>query len=203
VRKLAENTIKASSEISKVMDGLRIEVTRMLEDASGMKEMADASKTSVTNLEQQFVTFAESAKESLIKISYVHDVSFASLTKMDHFIYKQNAYLALDHGVNSDEANAAKETETECGLGRWSDENKVEGDLRHLQSFSRLAEPHARLHQKMQEALVFLAEDWPSHPDIQEKMYQAFVEAEQASDQLVDLLDQLVQEKHGQISKKI
>lgn len=200
VRKLAENTIKASSEIDDVMSQLRLDATRMLDDSHAMKGMADNSRGSVGELEQRFQSFAEAAHSSLTRIGYVHDLSFASLAKIDHLIYKQNAYLSRYLGPNSAEAKAVAVDEHQCRFGRWFDEGGEAEGLRQSRSFSQLAAPHAQVHQKMQAATELFTADWVRNPATQQKIYDAFAAAEKASDDVGHLLDQMVREKHGALA---
>lgn len=201
VRKLAENTIKASATIDQVMSTIRNDVVGMLADAKEMKSLADASKHSVDYLEGQFDAFASSARESLQRISYVHDVSFTSLAKVDHFVYKQNAYLAPDRGSNSEEARAIAVDEHNCRFGKWFDGSEVKAEgLRSTAAFSRLARPHAALHGSMKEALALMMGDWQTRSDVQEKVLSAFETAEQASDEILAQLDGMVIERHGNLA---
>ncbi len=197
VRKLAENTIRASAEIGSVMGTLQKDAETMMVDATEMKQMADASRGSVGDLEVRFSAFAASARESLQRISFVHDVSFTSLAKVDHFVYKQNAYLSLERGATSDEARAVSVSDSECRFGRWMNDNQAASALREQPSYRKLATPHAAVHQNMQAALARLGEGWEHSPDIQEAMYAAFERGEAASDEIMALLDRLVRERHG------
>jgi len=197
VRKLAENTIKASAEIGNVMGSLQRDASSMMDDATEMKTMADASKESVTVLEERFVAFAVSARESLKRINFVHDISFTSLVKVDHFIYKQNAYLALDRGAGSDEARAVAVSENECRFGKWMNDSDRSASLRTQPSYARLTQPHTAVHRNMQKALAELGGTWETSAAMQEEMYAAFIEAEKASEEIMAMLDRVVQEKHG------
>ncbi|RTL55577.1 MAG: chemotaxis protein [Rhodocyclaceae bacterium] len=196
VRKLAENTIKASAEIGGVMGSLNQDAQQMLDDARQMKTLADASRDSVAELEQRFTTFADSARESLVRIGYVHDISFTSLAKVDHVVYKQNAYLAVNRGAGSDEAKAVSVDEHNCRFGKWF-ESDAGAIFKKYGAYQRMATPHAGVHRNMHEAMACLNQGWESHLDVQEKMYRAFEAAESASDEIMALLDEVVREKHG------
>ena len=195
VRKLAEKTRQASAEISSIMDGLSNDVAAMLTDSTTMRLMAHSSKDTVADFEDRFKTFAESARAALDRIGYVRDVSFTSLAKVDHIVYKQNAYIALDAGPASPEAQAIAMGEHDCRLGRWlGGESGGEG-FRALNACRKLGEPHAAVHRRMQEALGYATERWQTDAAMQERMYVAFVAAEKASDEVMRLLDQMVREK--------
>jgi methyl-accepting chemotaxis protein len=201
VRKLAENTIKASSEIDKVMAFLRADAGSMLANSHDMKSMADASRGSVSQLEGLFHNFAESARDSLSRIGYVHDLSFTSLAKIDHLIYKQNAYMARYKGGESAEAKAVAVSETECRFGRWLVDGKEAASLRGTSGWRSLNAPHALVHQRMQEASRLFSADWMRNPATQQKIYDGFAEAEKASETLGQNLDGMIHEKHGVLAR--
>jgi hypothetical protein len=196
VRKLAENTIKASAEIDVVMGTLRADSATMLADAAAMKEMAHASQAVITDIEQKFVAFATAARDSLERISYVHDVGFTTLAKVDHLVYKQNAYLALGRGLASDEAKAVAVPADQCRFGRWLGSEEA-GDMANTRAFKQVFQPHQSVHGYMQEALARCAEGWESNRDLQDSIYGDFEAAEKASEQLMSLLDDMVRERHG------
>jgi methyl-accepting chemotaxis protein len=202
VRKLAENTIKASERIGQVMHMLLQDAQRMLDDATEMKSMAHVSQNSVGALAERFDAFAASSRESLTRIGYVHDTSFASLVKVDHFIYKQNAYLAIDAGKTSSAAQAVAVGADECRFGRWfATDNAQSAGLRDTQAFKQLQEPHQAVHRNMQQAIAMLSSHWQTDVAMQEKIRAAFTAAEQASDGLMTNLDAMVAEKHHVASR--
>jgi methyl-accepting chemotaxis protein len=197
VRKLAEKTKQASAEISAIMASLTHDSASMLDDASEMKRMAHSSKDAVVDFEARFGAFAESARLALGRISYVHDVSFMSLAKVDHIAYKQNSYVALGKDGNSSEARAVAVDEHECRFGRWFESGAGTGDLRTLDAYRKIGTPHATVHREMQEALRSADEGWERRKDVQERVYAAYAAAEAASDEVMSLLDKMVREKHG------
>ena len=198
VRKLAENTIRASAEIGEVMNTLMADADRMLSDAARMKAMADDSMTSVGQLEERFVAFADAARESLQRIDFVHDISFTSLIKVDHFIYKQNGYIALDSGAASDEARATAVGATECRFGRWMEDGGRDAELRRQPGFAALAQPHAAVHSSIQAVATRLDGPWAKSLDEQDRIYADFAAAESASEDLMAAVDRMVRDKHGQ-----
>jgi methyl-accepting chemotaxis protein len=197
VRTLAEKTKQASAEVSGIMDSLTRDSAAMLQDAVEMKEMAHSSKDTIANFEHQFHAFAESANAALERISYVHDVSFTSLAKVDHVVYKQNSYSALGAGPASDEAKAVGVDEHNCRLGRWLAGGDGDSSLRSLAAYRQIGPPHATVHSQMQAALRQAGDGWEKQRDVQEKVYSAFVAAETASDEVMRLLDAMIVEKHG------
>jgi methyl-accepting chemotaxis protein len=197
VRKLAENTIRASAEIGEVMNTLMADANHMQSDAAQMKAMADDSMHSVAQLEERFLAFAEAARESLQRIDFVHDISFTSLVKVDHFIFKQNGYIALDSGADSDEARAIEVGEAECRFGCWMNDGTRDVELRRQPGFAALARPHAAVHRSMQAVATRLDGQWAKSLEEQDRIYADFAAAESASEDLMAAVDRMVREKHG------
>jgi hypothetical protein len=50
--------------------------------------------------------------DTITQISYAKDRSFASLIKLDHIIYKQNGYMVLNKGSDSDETTTVSASGT-------------------------------------------------------------------------------------------
>ena len=197
VRKLAEHSKKASAEISSVMEALRADADRMLRDASEMREIAALSRSTVSEFAGSFAAVAESSEQALGQIRYVHDVSFTSLAKIDHFIYKQNGYSSVNLGAESDNAKAVKVDEHNCRLGKWLDKDTTHDHFGRLAAFSGIAQPHAMVHQSMHQAMHLLTENWGQDYAIQARMYAAFENVEQGSDGVIAHLDHMITEKHG------
>lgn len=197
VGKLAEKTKQASAEISGVMSTLTRDSASMLDNAGEMKRIAHSSKDTIANFEQQFNSFAESANTALGRISYVHDVSFTSLAKVDHVVYKQNGYSALAAGPSSAEAQAVGVDEHNCRLGHSLGSGDGDNSLRKLDACRKVGTPHAAVHVQMKAAMRLAADGWERRRDVQEGVYSAFVAAEAASDEVMQLLDAMILEKHG------
>jgi methyl-accepting chemotaxis protein len=200
VRKLAENTIQASEEIGQVMSLLRRDAVTMLDDSHAMKSMADNSRGSVGQLADLFSRFAGSARDSLRRIAYVHDLSFVSLAKIDHLIYKQNAYMSRYTDANSAQASAVARSATDCGFGRWLSEETDAVGLRQTHAFAKLEAPHSVVHRELQKALQLFGADWVRNTGTQSAIYASFAAAEQASNTLESLLDDAVRERHSALA---
>jgi methyl-accepting chemotaxis protein len=196
VRKLAENTKHASESIGRIMVSLQSEAAKMLEDAQAMRDMANASQEVVTGLETSFGRFAEAAGVTRKRATRAQDMSFASLVKMDHVVYKQKAYMALNTGADEQYAKAVGVDHHQCRLGKWYDTNG-KGRFGALPSYGALEAPHARVHANIHQLIAHLGHGWEKDPVVQESIYQSLVAAEEASGQVVQLIDKLVAEKHG------
>jgi len=196
VRKLAENTRKASESIGRVMETLTAEAQHMLDDSHAMRDMAAASRGVIGEMEGRFGGFANSARETQGRAAHAQDKSFASLVKVDHVIYKQRAYMALNSGGERTYTEAVSVDHHHCRLGMWY-EAEGRADFGATRAYAALAAPHARVHNSAHKMLSYLGCGWEKDLAMQQAMFTAIQEAEAASREVMDLIDRMVVEKHG------
>ena len=198
VRKLAENTKKATTEIASVMLSIQQQAGVMLEQSDQMKQMADESSSTVSDFEHKFADFARSAQDTMVRVTYAQDVSFASLVKVDHLLFKQNGYIAMtDPDFTAEAQRAVSDNHHQCRLGTWYETGYGAQQFSSTPSYQHLETPHARVHSKIQEASSYLTMNWEHDRAIQAKILSAFQEAEQSSDELLTCIDRIVTEKHS------
>ncbi len=197
VRKLAEHSKKSSAEISGIMQTLEVDAEKMLSNSGEMRDIASESRGTIGDFDRRFGEVATSSATALTQIRFVHDVSFASLAKVDHFIYKQNGYMAINRGTDSDNAQAIKVSETGCRLGKWLDNDATLAIFGRLGTFKQIAAPHREVHQNMHRALDLMGSGWETDFAIQKQLFAAFEEVEHGSDGVIVALDAMVREKHS------
>jgi hypothetical protein len=195
VRKLAENTKNASESIGRIMGMLQGEASRMLEDSEQMHEIANSSQGVIGQLEQKFGQFYESAITTLSGARYAQDLSFASLVKVDHVIYKQRAYVLVSEPEHDDFVKAVGVDHHTCRLGKWY-EGPGKEVFGGMPSFKHLDAPHGKVHECMHGMLDLLGQGWERDEAVQERIYGALKCAEGASLEVMQLIDRLVIEKH-------
>ena len=196
VRTLADNTIKATASIAEVLETFQQKSTDMLGESSAMSEMADSSREVVTEFAAKFESFAASARDTEDRMQYADDISFAALVKVDHLRYKQNAYAALSTGADSSEARETQVSDHDCRFGKWYFNGEGAQAFKQYPSYSKVQPVHANVHNHIQHAISLLEGSWESSSDTQSQILNSFKEAEQASYNLMGLVDQMVREKH-------
>ncbi len=197
VRKLAENTKQATTQIASVMGSIQQQAETMLEQSMQMKVMMDGSSTTVSDFESRFSSFARSAQATMDRVTYAQDVSFASLVKVDHLLYKQNGYIALtDDSFAADAKNAISVDHHQCRLGKWYESGHGAESFSTMPSYKNIKVPHATVHSKIQEAIGYLNLNWEKDKSIQSKILDCFNTAEKASDEVLASIDHVVTEKH-------
>ncbi|MFA6121518.1 MAG: methyl-accepting chemotaxis protein [Sideroxydans sp.] len=200
VRKLAENTKNASESIGKIMLMLQDEASKMLTDSEEMHEIANSSQGAIGRLEQKFGQFYESAVTTLASARYAQDLSFASLVKVDHIIYKQRAYVLINDPNNDDFKKMVGVDHQGCRLGKWYEGagKEVFGDA---PSFAKLLAPHSKVHSSVHQMLRLMEGKWEHDEAMQNKILETLNSSEAASLEVMDILDKIVIEKHPEVSQ--
>ncbi|MEA2100760.1 MAG: methyl-accepting chemotaxis protein [Campylobacterota bacterium] len=190
VRKLAEKTQKATSEISIVVATMQQEASTTEENTEKAGGLVDESKVQIDDLYTKIVSFEKNASRSVFEVEYLSDQIFASLAKIDHVIYKHNVY-ALLFG----EENEFSETQhTDCRLGQWYTVGKGKEEFGDMPSYSKLDKPHSIVHKEANKLAKECAGGTKAicSKDEIEKMV---LNIEHASKDVFEILDKMVQEK--------
>lgn len=200
VRKLAENTKNASESIGRVMQMLQGEAVKMLADSEEMHEITNSSQSVIARLEDRFGRFNESAKITLSSANYAQDLSFASLVKVDHVIYKQRAYALINSPDNNELRKAVGVDHQGCRLGKWY-EGEGKAAFGDLPSYRTMLEPHGKVHGGVHRAVSLLDGGWESDDKIQVKIIEEMAAVEASSADVMLVLNRMVSEKHPDMAK--
>jgi methyl-accepting chemotaxis protein len=194
VRKLAEKSKNASTEISAIMQTLRQDAANLLAGAEAMRAMAKDSGDQAAGAEQRFAAMAASAKRALVRIAHVHDVAFLSLAKVEMLHYKQHAYIGISDGAQADDSRRVIGVGShDCGFGQWYDGCvKAGGDKAPV--LAEVAPRHEALHENLQQAMSLAGRDWQTDPALQQSILARFRDAETSSAEVFRLLGRLVDE---------
>ncbi len=196
VRTLSENTKDAATRIAATIEAFAQATIRMIRDSDQVKEIAEGSRNAVTEFRSRVLKFADSAKTSRTQIDKAQDFSFASLVKIDHFLYKQNGYRVVHQGTGSQEAQAIHTDHRGCRMGTWYYEGQGAQQFAQEPSYQLLEAPHMGVHQNIQEAVALLGGAWATDQSSHDRIYAHFEAAERASEEVVMVLDRMVDEHH-------
>jgi methyl-accepting chemotaxis protein len=199
VRKLAENTKNASESIGKIMLMLREDAEKMQKDSVEMHEIANSSQGVISQLEHKFAQFNESAVTTFAGASYAQDLSFSSLIKLDHIIYKQRAYVLIGEPDNQEVRAAVGVDHHNCRLGKWY-EGAGKAAFGDSPAFGELLQPHSKVHGCVHDMVAMLAKPWERDDALQDKIYAAMECAEEASLGVMRSIDKVVADKHPEMS---
>lgn len=195
VRALAERTKEATASIEKIVNDFGSATENMSREAATMADMADSSRTAVNQFEGDFNEFAEIAQTTHQTVSYAQVVSSASLVKMDHMIFMQNAYRAFDTGDQSTEWESVMVDTQSCQFGKWYYHGTGKRLFGHLPAFQKLEASHHSIHQHVKAALITSKENWRIEEVPRQIIMDEFNQAEQASESLLGLIAVMNEEK--------
>ncbi len=190
VRKLAERTHKATSEISVSIKSLQQEMNDIQTSSEHMSEVVETSSQKITNFENTMIELNEGSNK-IVDYSYNMENSvFVVLAKIDHIIYKSNAYNTIINNKSS-----LKITDHHgCRLGKWYDD---EGTRRFSEapSFKLIPGPHKIVHDNANANAAYLEDGIDdSHVDDGDKVVERFEKMEKASTELFNYLDAILVE---------
>ncbi len=202
VKALSNRTKSAAVEVNSTINSFSSKVEAMLKKAESSNHASNEISTQVEDFRNQFDDFASSADKIKRTISYSKDLSFSCLIKVDHLIYKQNGYLALDHSKDRSEENeAVKVDHQNCRLGKWYYEGAGADTFNMTVSYKNLDTPHKMVHQRIQEACALSKQDWLSDQRIRHQIVDLMSEAEEHSRDVFSNLETMVEERREATEK--
>ncbi|MEA1955692.1 MAG: methyl-accepting chemotaxis protein [Campylobacterota bacterium] len=187
VRKLAERTQKATSEISISISTLQQESNGMLENSTELSRIAQESVESVDTLNNGIEKFSINAQAVLGSSRYMKNKNFVVLAKMDQILFKTDA---LNHVEKGDfkEFN----THRTCRFGKWYD-GDAKDQFGHSKNYSNILDPHKTVHDTVLDTFKLLEHsELINHHD---KVLNNFITMENASDKLFELMDKMIEEE--------
>jgi len=191
VRKLAERTHKATSEIAISIKSLQQGMSEIQESSENMKITVDASTQKIEEFEGTLIELSDGSNTMVEQSYHMENSIFVVLAKIDHILYKSRAYnslISLNKILKAIDAHS-------CNLGKWYD---TEGKERFSDTtaYTRMAQPHAIVHNNANHNLKYLDAPDPetevlTHAD---DIIENFDKMESASEELFSLMDQMLRE---------
>ena len=186
VRKLAERTQKATSEISISMQTFGQDAAD-LHDGSAM--MINKAQTSSETIEDFVTTLENFKKDAKAASSYAEELEnmvFVVLAKIDHTIYKSNAYSSV---FRREQRNEFPSAET-CSLGQWYHGSANE-KFGKTQSYKNINKPHNEIHKLVDKNISFIS---PKDKALENKneILDNFRNIEIASQEMYKLMEDMI-----------
>jgi len=197
VRKLAERTQKATQEITTTLQLLGQEANHLQSNSEQIETIASQSKTDIDTFEAILEDFSHTANETATMAKFISDSLFTTLVKVDHIIFKHNAYSTIVN-EKKDQLTSFKD-HLSCAMGRWYYEG--EGKLRfaHTQNYKAIEAPHENVHKMVLQSLQCVEKNSCSEMSNRKTLVSNIVHMEESSSQLFTLLDELVREANPTI----
>lgn len=203
VKQLANRTKETAESVDQVMSTFSqqvIEVSRITDES---RELSSNMRELVGGFEQQFNQLAQSSRVSALSVDGVGTVIYHSLIKLDHVIYKQNGYVALNSPSESDEYKAVQVDHTSCRMGNWYYGDAMNTNLAKTQAFRNLEQPHKQVHDSVHLALEKMNSDWETNVSLRNEIVDAMRSSEEGSVQVIHWVNQMTEECLTELQQKI
>ena len=186
VRKLAERTQKATSEVEINISSLKQNANAMLEQSEQLENIAQESNTHIDTFQSGYNELIENSSVIKNDSEQIAQEIFASLAKIDHIIFKVNGYKGVfDHNYND------LGSHTECRLGNWYATTGKE-HFGHTDAYKKLDKPHEEVHDGINEAFEYLRSN--KNLDNTDVVINGFEKTEKASIKVFKLINDMLLE---------
>lgn len=146
VRKLAERTAKATTDIESLVIGIR-------DNSNSAKNAMETLSTTASDFSER----GEKATEDMLRLMKLSRKmeqviagsamqSFVEVAKVDHLVFKFKIYMGL-FGLENVQANQVA-LHTGCRLGKWYYEGEGKECFSRLPGYREIEPPHIEVHQK-------------------------------------------------------
>jgi len=189
VRKLAERTQKATSEVEISVSSLKQNTQEVHEHSQAMEDLSHKSHEQMDVFQEKMAILS---KNSSIISEENKDITYAVfmvLSKLDHLLFKANGYKT----VFTNEATEHFTTEKECRLGRWYSEGNGKEKFGKVPSYNKMAGPHKEVHDNIHKAVKCVQEGTCTKHA--ENVMTYFDAAEEASVKVIETLNAMLEEE--------
>ena len=197
VRKLAERTHKATSEIAISVKSLQQGMGEIRESAENMKVTVGISTTKIEDFKDTLTELSSGSNQIVSKSFFMENSIFVVLAKIDHILYKSRAYnsiISLKKFLEHEDAHS-------CNLGKWY-ESEGKERFNNTSSFTAMAMPHTIVHANVNTNLKYLDSQDSTDSILRhsDDILTNFDKMETASDELFSLLDHMLDEENKTIA---
>ena len=187
VRKLADRTDKAVSEINIPLQSMKQDVDGISEQFTEIQHGIVGSNELIMTLNESLERDSSQMEESFKIIGFTTDRVFMSLAKLDHILWKVNTYYSA---VTKEEQFKFVDHHN-CRLGKWYYEGDGAENFSKTPNYSKLESPHATVHNGTHKVFDLMVAD---NIDI-DALVSAFKEMEDGSDSVFSTLDNILHDK--------
>lgn len=187
VRKLADRTNKAISEINISLQSMKQDVSTIGEKFELIQENITESNESIRSFNDNMEQNASMMTQTFQNTAHTAEQIFMSLAKLDHVIWKVNTYFSA---VTLKEQFAFVDHHN-CRLGKWYHNGEGAHFFQNTSSYGLLESPHAVVHNSTHKIFDLIQTESIGSEDF----LRVFQEMEHASDEVFAILDRMLQEK--------
>ncbi len=187
VRKLADRTDKAVSEINISLQSMKQDVDSMSEQFKEVQSGVESSNNLIIELNDSLLKNSDEMQDAFKNINYTTDRVFMSLAKLDHVLWKVNTYYSA---VTKKEQFEFVDHHN-CRLGKWYREGRGKENFADGAHYENLEAPHAIVHNSTHKIFDLIIKENIDTASLKD----AFKEMEDSSDDVFRILDQILHDK--------
>jgi len=192
VRKLAESTQEATTEISSTLKTLQKNSGDVLGKSNRMIEIASGAQQTTEVFEKTLDNFNNTVTKSSNMSQYMNGSLYATLVKVDHIVFKHTAYSAI---INEDEKRISGSLDHHnCRMGKWYYEGEGKHLFNHLSAFKKMESPHKNVHDMIAELIPSIKAGNCLLESNRSFLVKNIADMETSSHDLFNLLDIMVEE---------
>jgi methyl-accepting chemotaxis protein len=201
VRKLAERTRVATQELGKIIATLSERGDAMVSQTNALGDQVQSIGGRVAGFASQFDAVAASAQQTIAALNRAKDLAFTSLVKLDHVIYMQRGYAAIEKSGAGEEAQAVAVDHHNCRLGKWYEEGHGKQAFASLPAYAVFEAPHRQVHAGVRGAVDASRQDWMHEPAALAAIVEQMRTAEAGSREVIRLIGEMMAQKYPLASK--
>ncbi|MDP2760168.1 MAG: methyl-accepting chemotaxis protein [Sideroxyarcus sp.] len=152
VRKLAERTAKATSDISAIVSAIQGETNAARTQMEVWAQKSESFSKDVSGVMEDMRHLLDLSHNMEGAISAAALRSFVEVAKIDHILYKFEIYKVFMGISGRDEAGFA--SHTECRLGKWYFSGEGKACFSKLDGYDAIDFPHQAVHRHAREAVA-------------------------------------------------
>jgi methyl-accepting chemotaxis protein len=188
VRKLAERTQKATSEVNANISILKQNSETMLEASEQVEQFASDSMQRLDGFKSSLPHLIDNADNIRLDNVNIADQLLINVAKLDHMILKNNGY---KQAINRTDEKTVDADHTTCRLGEWCG-NEGHKAFSNCSLFGKIEAPHKTVHTSIVAGIAAAQSS-----DNSDMTIAHFKKAEEASTTLFTILDEMLAEQRS------
>ena len=189
VRKLAERTQKATSEVE-------ISINVLKQNTNSMATSAESTENLIVTSSDALTDFKENLDGLIGNINFIKNDNntishalFGNLAKLDHMVFKLNAYSS----VMNENIQSEFVSHHDCRFGKWYAVGQGKEVFSQTNSYKQIAKPHEEIHNTIHK-IVDCVKNSENCALNKEEIVNHFDKAEALSEELFALINEMIHE---------
>jgi len=192
VRKLAERTQKATSEVEISVMGLKQNAQEVHGHSEAMEKLSQNSNTKMELFSEEMTVLSQNASLIEEETQDITNSIFIVLSKLDHLVFKANGYKT----VFTQQIDNEFVCESDCRSGEWYFKGKGKENFSKCASYVKLTQPHKDVHENIKKAVACVKSGTCTQES--QNIMTYFEAAEKASNEVTHILSDLLEEERKQ-----